>query len=972
MVERTSRARSLSPSNPVRARFAAFELDEGNARLQRDGKPVALAPTPFMLLCALVRQPGSLLTKDQLLDEVWGHQFVSDSVLKTAISDLRTVLDDDPRHPHFIETVSRRGYRFIAATTAIAAAPAGASVQQSATHEAPFFIGRAEPLSRLRRAWDAACSGKRAIVWIAGEPGIGKTALIEHFVADLGDVACARGQCVEHFGAGEPYLPVLEALAELCRADSAVAELLRAAAPAWLLQLPWLCTAEERDILRRELAGVSSDRMPRELGEVLDRYTEGRPLLLVTEDLHWSDRSTIQLIDYIARRRGNTRLMWLTSFRLAEVVALDHPLNSLRHELRLHGLCEEIVLDPFSESEVADYVAERSPSLASDEAFVRTLHERTDGVPLFVASVTSDVIARATRAGDTGAAERFADVAVPQNLAAIIDHYIARLDSEQRLLLSAAAVCGVAFRVSTVSDALERDAAWADQICHELAREQLWLAAPRGDEGNDVPEQSYSFRHALFRQVLYERTAPSARAQLHTKVGAALERERATGVAVATAELAMHFERGREPAIALRYFVEAAGDALAHLSPAECMTLTERALAILQQAPEGRDRDALEISLATLRGVAATQVLGMGPETKSAFQRAYSRLGDVPQHPMLGHLLHGLGFVLCLRTDYAEALAVAQRAEALSSATKNPVLALAACIVHGEVDQLQGRSPAARTWSERGLALAEPLDIAQGETFVADPQVTLLGLLGVPLLHLGLIGQGRARLQQAHARAHGLGQPMARLVAIWFDALFEVRLGNVERVAALADEMRALVDEFALAQGRTASRWFRGWADARRGEPREGYRRIREAYEQNTRLGMLAGGAEVLGYAAEALLLAGDRVAAERELQEALQFANEHAERVYLPQLFLMEAEIARARGDSPAARASVRRAVAEARAQEAPWLQLIALLELCKREGATAKDRHALAALVEQLPEAVHTTAAANARTLLDNTKAR
>ena len=96
------------------------------------------------------------------------------------------------------------------------------------------------------------------------------------------------------------------------------------------------------------------------------------------------------------------------------------------------------------------------------------------------------------------------------------------------------------------------------------------------------------------------------------------------------------------------------------------------------------------------------------------------------------------------------------------------------------------------------------------------------------------------------------------MAALWYDALFEVRLGNAERVAALADEMRALVDEFAVAQGRNACRWFRGWADARMGRPREGYRRIREAYEDNTRLGMLAGGSEVLGYAAEALVLAGD------------------------------------------------------------------------------------------------------------------
>ena len=323
-----------------------------------------------------------------------------------------------------------------------------------------------------------------------------------------------------------------------------------------------------------------------------------------------------------------------------------------------------------------------------------------------------------------------------------------------------------------------------------------------------------------------------------------------------------------------------------------------------------------------------------------------------------------------MRTDYAGALAVADRAEALSSGTKDPVLLLAACIVHGEVDQRQGRSAGARSWIERGLAVAESLDEAPEQNFVADPQVTLLAMLAVPLLHLGLVEQASARLSQARARARRLGQPMPHLVAIWYDALFEVRLGNAQRVAALADEMRALVDEFALAQGRIACRWFRGWADARLGQPREGYRWIREAYEENTRLGMLAGGSEVRGYAAEALLLTGDPDAAQRELEGALQFANEHAERVYLPQLFLIEAAIARARGQFAAAGTSVRRAVAEARAQEAPWLELIASLELCKTPDATLDDRRALAVLVKRLPEAADTTAVATARALLEKAK--
>jgi hypothetical protein len=133
---------------------------------------------------------------------------------------------------------------------------------------------------------------------------------------------------------------------------------------------------------------------------------------------------------------------------------------------------------------------------------------------------------------------------------------------------------------------------------------------------------------------------------------------------------------------------------------------------------------------------------------------------------------------------------------------------------------------------------------------------------------------------------------------------------------------------------------------------------------------MLAGGSEVLGYATEALVLAGDWDGAQHELEGALQVADTLEERVYLPQLFVMQAAIARARGDRAAADAAIRRAIAEARAQEAPWLELIALIELCDRHSATAKDRRALAALIDQLPEALDTPAGGKARALLDKTK--
>jgi tetratricopeptide (TPR) repeat protein len=720
---------------------------------------------------------------------------------------------------------------------------------------------------------------------------------------------------------------------------------------------------EEREVLRRELSGVGPERMLREMGQFLDRYSERRPLLLVTEDLHWSDRATIQLIDHVTRRRGSARLMWLASFRLAEVVAREHPLNPLRHELRLHGLCQEIVLDPFSEAEVAAYVARRAPALAGDESFVRGLHERTDGVPLFVASLINDAMTR-DAAQRTEAPRRPSGtplMAVPENLAALIDHYIAGLTDEQRTLLLAAATCGTDFRVSTVALVLGKEPAWVDRVCGELARMQLWLKPPAPAE--DAAPSSYVFTHALFRQVLYARAAAALRSELHRKVGSALERERAAGLPVTAAELAMHFDSGREPMLALRYYAEAAGAALMNLSPAECLDLTQTGLDLLGQAAEGGERDALEIELNTLRGLAAFHLLGVGSEARDAFQRAYDLLPSQSAHPRRVLLLHNFGFVLLLRAEYEAALKVAETAHALAAASKDPVLELAACAVRADVLLLQGKPRAASLMIEPVLPLIEAADNDPAHSFA---QVTLLGLYGLHLLHLGRIVDARRRMQQAHERAAQLGQPMGRLVATWLEAILEVRLGNVERVAELAAELRALVEEHDLVQGRTACRFFKGWADARGGRASEAFPLIREAYEDNTRLGMIAGGSEVLGFAVEALLLAGDPVEAQRQLEQAKHIVASYGERVYLPQLFLLEARIAQARGQTSAVLDRVREAIAEARAQGAPWLELVARVELCELGVATAKDRRALVAAVEALPQAKDTDVMTRARELL------
>ena len=426
----------MGQSTALRLRFGAFDLDEADARLKRDGKPVALPPKAFGVLCALARQPGVLVTKNALLDAVWGHQHVSESVLKTTISQVRAALADDAASPRYIETASRLGYRFIGAPV-----PNGPAAQSAPIAPAipDNFVGRREALAKLHECWQRAHSGQRQLLWVAGDAGVGKSTLLETFVRGSGAAVIAQGQCVEQYSAGEPYLPVLQALGDLCREYSQLAVVMRSVAPTWLLQLPWLSSDAERAALARELAGVSQERMVREFHELIARFTEKQPLLIVVEDLHWCDEATLRLINHFARQRGPARVLWIGSFRLTQVIAEGHPLQALRQELRMQRLTQEILLDPFSESEVLSYLRNRAPIAEAPEDFVRRVHLHTDGLPLFVVNVVDALLGQD---GDSGASARqrlsFAantPLPVPEDLMGAVETRIGKLPPSTASLL---------------------------------------------------------------------------------------------------------------------------------------------------------------------------------------------------------------------------------------------------------------------------------------------------------------------------------------------------------------------------------------------------------------------------------------------------------------------------------------------------------------------------------------------------------
>lgn len=963
----------------MRVRFDEFELDERDALLTRRGAPVALPPKAFGVLCALARQPGRLVRKDELLDAVWGHRHVSESVLKSTVSQLRAALGDDAGRPKFVETASRLGYRFIGLAQTTPELTSQATVASNGFRdEAPsepesttLVIGRRVALDRLKGAWARTCVGQHQLFWIGGDAGVGKTTLIETFIREAGPVVIAHGQCVEQYGSGEPYLPVLQGLGALVRAHAELPSLMRSIAPTWFLQMPWLASEADRATLSRELAGVNPERMVRELRELIERFTVDRPLLLVTEDLHWSDHATLQLMNHFARRQGSVGVLWIGSFRLTQVIAEGHPLQALRHELKLHRLCEEVLLDPFSEAEVGEYLQRRLPDEQVPEAVVRRLHRHTDGLPLFVTNLVESLMAQEqARSDDPWRDWLQATLPVPEDLAGTLEKQIQRLPEEARALLEAASVCGMEFQAATVASVLGVDVGVVTQRCDDLVRQQFWL---RHEDVVDLPDGSldtrYAFRHAIYRHVFYERTGLARRVQWHRRIAQALATARAAGMPLTPAELASHHELGREYAQALKCYAEAAGRALGQFAPLEAIELTARALALLPQCPEGPDRLELELSIVAHRGIACSHLKGLAsPDAREAFERAREICTILPMTPQRALQLNGLGWMFHSRGEYDEASKLAESVRALGEQHGSPVLLLCAYTLLGMISATRGNHGPACDWLQKGIALCEKVD---GRTppgvFLIDPEVTLRSILAVPLMSRGLADQAREQARIAIERARRIGQPMARALSLRCAASLDVRLQAHESAAERIEALREIVESEMLAPPAGPTLWLRGWSEARFGDPAVGLKWILEGHQLHMRQDMHVLCTEAMLYAAEASLARQDLVGACDFLEQGMSWSRRLGEGLVLPDLLLLKARLALAEGDPTEARAALLESARVAQGREALGAELNAHIALAELPGHTDEDLDVLAATYARITEGFDIHACVRARALLD-----
>jgi len=941
--------------------FPPFQLDLANEQLWQGERRLPLRPKTFAVLRYLVEHAGVLVTKDELLRAVWPAAHGAEQLPKKSVYELRRTLGDQAGIPHFVETVARRGWRFIAPLTAVPPreGPGSGAVARSTT----MLVGRDAELAQLHGRLAQALAGERQVVFVTGEPGIGKTALVDAFWSQCAldrELHLARGQCVEHHGAGEAYLPVLEALARMCQGPGRepVLAVFRRHAPTWLLQMPALVDDAELEALHRRLSGAPQERMLREMAEALETLAAARPLALWLEDVQWSDYSTLDLIRCLAQRRGPARLLLVATCRTAEANAAGHPLRSVMQELRAHGQCAEVAPALLSEADVARYLAGRfggeARGAGQDHGLARLVHQNTDGNPLFMVNVVDYLVARGVIeqvAGRWQVRGRLADVApgVPDTLRQLIEKQLDHLAPNEQRLLEAAAVAGAEFSAVAVAAALGETRERVEESCERLARRGGFLAARGAERLSDgTVAGRYTFLHALYQKTLYERLGEARRIRLHRAIGEGLEAARGAQVGEAAAELAVHFERGREPARAVQYLEHAARNAVRRSANREAVDLLRRALALLAMLPAGPEHDERELAIQVTLAVPLMMTRGYtAPEVKTAYERALTLCRQIGRTPQIFPVVVGLSRFYYGRNAVERRNWSAESLLRLAHADRDPDLLLVANTMQGGNLFFQGEFARAYQHAEQGAALYDPrAHRTLIHVYGDDPQVLCHCWAALSLWYLGCpdgaMRRIEAALRAADDRAYPFGIAFARF---WATFLHQAR-GEARRTQEQAEALVSFAEAQGIPQFAAMGGVLRGWALARLGRQDAGIAAIRDGMASLRTIGQELGRPYFSALLADACRAAGRATDGLAVATEALALAERTGECMHQAELYRLRGELLPNGGARDARRAPPGKTHGVAHATATVEACFEAALAVARRQAALSLELRAATSL--------------------------
>jgi predicted ATPase/DNA-binding winged helix-turn-helix (wHTH) protein len=979
--------------------FEPFRVDLRDERLWRGKDAIHLTNKAFAVLRYLVEHPAQLVRKEALLEAVWSDTFVSDAALTVCIRELRQALGDDARAPVFIETVRGRGYRFLAPVTVTTQSTAVPEIVSPAPlPPGPFsrtprsavlspvpLVGREAELLHIQQWFAAALEGVRQVGFISGEVGIGKTTLVDAFVAQVGSqetLWIGYGQCIDQYGAGEAYLPLLEALGRLCRGPDGeyLLALLRQQAPSWLVQMPALLSATERATLERQESGVAQTRMLRELAEAVEMLTAKRPLVLVLEDLHWCDASTLAWLAYVARRRETARLLVLGTYRPVEAIVHDHPLRALTQELQGHGQCAELLLDYLSETAVAAYLASRCPGHELPAGLARLLHQRTDGNPLFLVTLVDTLVRQGMlEAGPAGwhlpGGLETAAVGVPESLRQLIEQRLEQVSPEDQTLLEAASVAGMEFSAAAVAAAVEREAEAVEVRCEALARRgQFVQACGTAAWPDGTVAAQYGFIHALYQEVLYDRVPAGQRVRWHQQIGGRLEAGYGGQTREIAAALAAHFVRGRDATRAVQYLRYAGENAWQRSAPQEAITHLARGLELLSILPDTPERTRQELDLQMVLGPALMATKGHGdPDVERAYTRARALCQLIEETPQLFPMLWGLWRFYNVRGALQTARELGEKLLSLAQRQHDPSRLLVAHQALGHTLFFLGAFAAARTHLEQGIALADPSQHhALAVYYGIAPEVMCLTHAAWILWMLGYPDQALERSQEAYALTQKLAHPQSLVYALFTAGVLHMYRREADAAREQADHVVTLATEQGFTLWVAVGTILRGWTRVTQEQSEEGVEQMRQGSME-----ALATGAALLRVTfftvlAEAYGKVGQVDEGLGILTEAQAAVDEGGQHPHEAELYRLKGELLRrqANPDVSQAEACFQQAIAIARRQQAKSWELRAatsLSRLWQQQGKRNDARQLLAEVYGWFTEGFDTADLQEAKALLE-----
>jgi class 3 adenylate cyclase/predicted ATPase len=834
------------------------------------------------------------------------------------------------------------------------------------------LVGREEEVDLLLRRWEQAKRGEGCVALISGEPGIGKSRIAQTILERLGGEPRTRLRyfCSPHHqdSALYPSIAQLERAAGFHREDTDEQRLdkleavlargtndLSEAVPLFadLLSIP---TGDRYPALNLTPQKRKEKMLHAQLAQV-EGLAARQPVLMVFEDVHWSDPTTRESLDLLIDRVPTLRVLMIVTFRPEFTPAwIGRPHVTM------------LTLSRLPPRQRTEMIANLTGGKVLPKEIADQIVDRTDGVPLFIEELTKSVVESGVvrEVGQHYAVTGpVTPLAIPTSLHASL---LARLDrlAPTREVAQIGATLGRSFSHQLISEVAAMPPQLLDDAMDQLVRAELIFR--RGTP----PNAEYSFKHALVQDAAYSTLLRNRRLQLHGRIAATLESRFEEIIAAQPQIIARHCAEAGLAEKAITYWFKAGKRALAQSAMLEGVSQLQKGLDLLSTLPDGpsRQQQELDLHIALAPALGATKGYS-APEVGETISRARGLAEQLNRPDDLLRLLAGQFNYHVFRAECQLSRVIAQKIEQIGETNRDPSWILFGHVCHAGVSTLLGEFSAARDIFGQCEGLADITHRAVYATFAPeDISITVPSLLAKPLAHLGYLDQSRSSAITALTEARRLGQAYTLVAVLSYLLWAQWPSGSPLEVDRRAEEMIAISNEQGFPIWMGWGMVHHGWSSTSLGRVEEGHKYVMEGLEVIRGTGERTGVPWVLILLAETDFRLGKVAEGLNYIAEANQLIETTDERIDEAELHRLRGDLLNAAGDQTLAEQNYHRALAVARRQGAKTFELRAatsLARLWRDQGKGNKARGLLASVYGWFTEGFDAPVLQDAKALLD-----